>query len=345
MSQMLHNQNKVAVIWDFDKTLIPGYMQGPLFTHYGIDEKKFWDEVNALPAHYARQGLRVAGDTIYLNHLLTYVKHGRMRGLNNRLLFELGRQLTFYPGLPEFFSELKALARSKPEYLKHDIVLEHYVISTGLAEMIRGSAIAPHVAGIYGCELIENPLPPGYDVQKELPLDGDREVSQVGVVVDNTSKTRYLFEINKGSNRNSAIDVNSDVKPEDRRIPFPNMIYIADGPSDIPVFSVVKRNGGLTYAVYEGGNRAEFAQNDQLLRVSRIHAYGPADYRSQSSTSMWLKMHVEEICDRIVKDRDYYFAMKVSRPPRHLHPERGEESAETEVAPPTQGELFRSSQE
>lgn len=340
MSQMLHNQNKVAVIWDFDKTLIPGYMQAPLFKHFGIEEKRFWDEVNALPAYYARKGIRVAGDTIYLNHLLTYVKHGRMRGLNNRLLFELGAELVFCPGLPVILSDLKALARSKPEYLKHDIVLEHYIVSTGLAEMIRGSAIAPHVAGIYGSELIENPLPPEFDLQKEFPLDGDREVSQMGIIVDNTSKTRYLFEINKGSNKNPAIDVNSDVKPEDRRVPFQNMIYIADGPSDIPVFSVVKRNGGLTYAVYEPANRAEFAQNDQLLRVSRIHSYGPADYRSESSTSMWLKMHVEQICDRIVKDREYYFSMKVSRPPRHLHPEREEEEKPLEQPAPTQVELF-----
>lgn len=340
MSPMLHNQNKVAIIWDFDKTLIPGYMQAPLFRHFGIDEKRFWDEVNALPAYYARKGMRVAGDTIYLNHMLTYVKHGRMRGLNNRLLFELGAQLTFYPGLPTILSDLKALARSKPEYLKHDIVLEHYIISTGLAEMIRGSAIAPYVAGIFGSELIENPLPPDFDLQKEFPLDGDREVSQMGIIVDNTSKTRYLFEINKGSNKNPAIDVNSDVKPEDRRVPFQNMIYIADGPSDIPVFSVVKRNGGLTYAVYEPANRAEFAQNDQLLRVSRIHSYGPADYRPESSTSMWLKMHVEQICNRIVKDREYYFSMKVARPPRHLHPESEEEEKSPEPPPATQAEFF-----
>src|SRR5690606_34215151 len=140
------------------------------------------------------------------------------------------------------FSQLKALARSKPQYIKHDIVLEHYVISTGLAQMIRGSAIAPYLAGIFGSELIENPLPPGFDEQTELPLDEELEVAQTGTVVNNTSKTRYLFEINKGSNKNPAIDVNSDVKPEDRRVPFDNMIYIADGPSDIPVFSVVKHN-------------------------------------------------------------------------------------------------------
>ncbi len=340
MNRTLHNQNKVAIAWDFDKTLIPGYMQAPLFRYYGIDEQRFWKEVNTLPEYYARRGTKVSEDTVYLNHLLTYVKHGIMRGLNNKLLFELGRELEFYPGLPGLFSDLKALARSKPEYLKHDIVLEHYVISTGLAQMIRGSAIAPYVAGIFGSELIENPLPPGFDEQKELPLDEEREVAQMGTIVDNTSKTRYLFEINKGSNKNPAIDVNSDVKPEDRRIPFDNMIYIADGPSDIPVFSVVKRNGGLTYAVYNPGNRAEFAQTDRLLRVSRIHAYGPADYRPESSTSLWLKMHVEEICDRIVRDREFFLASKVSSPPRHLHPAPSTDKTSASQPAPRQDSLF-----
>ena len=242
----LHSQNIVACIWDFDKTLISGYMQAPLFARYGVDESRFWKEVNQLPELYARRGLKVSKDTVYLNHLLTYVRSGPMRGLNNATLRELGQDLAFYPGLPEFFLELKDLVSAKPEYRSHEISLEHYIISTGLAEMIRGSALAAYVEGVFGCEFVENPAPPGYYLQKEFDLPTEREISQIGVMVDNTIKTRFIFEINKGANKIPEIDVNAKMRPEDRRIPMKNMIYVADGPSDVPIFSVVKKYGGKT---------------------------------------------------------------------------------------------------
>ena len=115
----------------------------------------FWNEVNDLPAIYAERGTRISQDTIYLNHLLSFVKNGELKGLTNARLRELGRELIFYPGIFDLFGRLKAVAESKPEYQKHNIKLEHYIISTGLAEMIRGSEIAPHVDGIFGCEFIE----------------------------------------------------------------------------------------------------------------------------------------------------------------------------------------------
>ena len=73
-NHQIHGQNIVACVWDFDKTLIPGYMQRPLFEHYDIDEAIFWKEVNQLPALYSERGLRISSDTIYLNHLLSYVR-------------------------------------------------------------------------------------------------------------------------------------------------------------------------------------------------------------------------------------------------------------------------------
>jgi hypothetical protein len=316
----LRSREVIAVIWDFDKTLIPGYMQAPLFAHFGVDEEQFWDEVNRLPEVYARRGARVSKETVYLNHLLSYVRNGPMRGLNNRLLRSLGAKLKFFPGLPGFLEELRALARSRPEFVRHEIALEHYVVSTGLAEMIRGSALAEHVDGIFGCEFIENPPPPHFSRQDEMTLEGaDWEIAQIGVMVDNTIKTRFIFEINKGSNKNPAIDVNAKVRAEDRRVPIKNMIYIADGPSDVPVFAVVRRFGGKTYAVYDPASAAEFAQNDGLLQAGRIHAYGPADYRPQSSTARWLGLHVLAIGERIVKEREEATTSRVAHPPRHLH--------------------------
>ena len=335
----LHRQNIVACIWDFDKTLIPGYMQAPIFEAFGIDEEQFWKEVNALPDIYAKRGTRVSHDTIYLNHLISFVKNGCLKGLTNQRLRELGKELRFYDGLPDLFTRLQAVTESRPEYKKHNIKLEHYIISTGLAEMIKGSMIAPHVDGIYGCEFIEAPLPPNYSNQDEFPLQMEFEISQIGTIVDNTIKTRYIFEINKGSNKNPTIDVNASMDRVDRRIPMDRMIYTADGPSDVPVFSVVKSNGGKTYAVFNPESEAEFAQNDALLHAGRIHAYGSADYTEKSTTSKWLRMHVRSICDGIVAECEASLSENVSRAPRHLHDEDELDETSAEKVKP-QKDLF-----
>jgi hypothetical protein len=318
MATPLFKQNIIACIWDFDKTLIPDYMQSPVFRRYGIDEPTFWEEVNALVEHYHRRGYRLSPEIGYLNHLLTYVLAGPLAGLSNKVLRECGADLAFYPGLPGFFQVARTWVREKADYRKHDIRLEHYIVSTGLAEMIRGSAIAAQADGIWACEFIENPLQPGFLRQNELGLSAEAEISQIGMMIDNTTKTRALFEINKGTNKHPAIDVNSRVAVEDRRIPFQNMIYIADGPSDIPSFSVVKSAGGLAYAVYNPARQDEFAQNDRLRQVGRIDHYGPADYTEGGATPNWLRLHVQEICDRIVAEGDSAVAKRTSKPPRHL---------------------------
>jgi hypothetical protein len=337
----LNSRNIVACLWDFDKTLIPGYMQSPLFKAYGIDEKRFWKEVNELPKIYANRGCHVSRDTVYLNHLLSFIKNGSLKGLTNSRLRTLGEELEFYPGLPDFFHELRQVTVSKPEFRKHDITLEHYIISTGLAEMIRGSAIADFVDGIFGCEFIEAPLPPNFSQQSELPLEMTFEISQIGSIVDNTIKTRFIFEVNKGTNRNPQIDVNASMSRADRRIPIDHMIYVADGPSDVPVFSVVKGNGGRTFAVFDPSNPAEFAQNDNLLAAGRINAYGPADYRSNSTTAMWLKMHVAKICDQIVEECEEALSNRVMSAPTHLHKPEAEDAAlKKDPAVAEQAQLF-----
>lgn len=331
----LHRQNTVACIWDFDKTLIPGYMQTPIFRRFAVDEQRFWNEVNALAERYRSRGHVISPDIAYLNHLLTYVRHGKLAGLSNALLRELGKELRFYPGLPGFFRQLKELVAGRADFVHHHIQLEHYIVSTGLAEMIRGSAVAPHVDGIYGCEFIENPLPPGFLDQPEFPIEDEREIGQIGLIVDNTIKTRAIFEIKKGSNKNPAIDVNAKIRPEDRRVQMENMIYMADGPSDVPVFSLLRKFGGRAFAVYDPENPAEFAQNDDLLRQGRINAYGPADYTARSATSMWIQMHLTQICERIVRQREIALESRLSKPPRHIH---REESAPDDS--PLQEELF-----
>ena len=318
MSTTLFTQNIIACVWDFDKTLIPEYMQSPLFRRFGVNEANFWNETNHLVEQYRKRGYKLSGEIAYLNHLLTYVLAGNMPKLNNRIFRECGAEIKFYPGIPEFFKRSKQFVSGHEVYRKHDIQLEHYIVSTGIAEMVRGSAIASCVDDIWACEFIENPLQPGFIGQEELKIDADAEIAQIGLVIDNTTKTRALFEINKGTNKNPAIDVNSNIRPEDRRIPLENMIYIADGPSDIPSFSVVKKYGGKAYGVYHPGRPEEFRQNDLLRQSGRIDHYGPADYTHGSSTAQWLKLHIQAICDRIVADREAAVAQRVTRPPRHL---------------------------
>jgi hypothetical protein len=319
MATPLFTQNIIACIWDFDKTLIPEYMQSPLFKKYGVNESDFWAETNALVAEYHKRGYRLSGEIGYLNHILTYVLSGKMTGLNNKILQEVGKEINFYPGLPEFFEESRKYVLEKEEYLKHDITLEHYIVSTGLAQMIRGSKIAPHVDGIWGCEFIENPLQPGFLQQGELSISAEAEIAQIGMVIDNTTKTRALFEINKGTNKNQAIDVNAMVKPEHRRIPFKNMIYIADGPSDIPSFSVVRNNGGIAYGVYNPERSDEFAQNDSLRKAGRIDHYGEANYTKNSNTTHWLRLQIHTICERIISNRELFLLDKAKLPPKHLN--------------------------
>lgn len=342
MANSAFEQNIIAMVWDCDKTLISAYMQDPLFRHFNVDGGKFWAEVNALKSRYGAQGISVNSDTCYLNHILTYVKAGIFKGLNNRLLREFGSELKFYPGLPDFFGEVKRLIEDDPKYKAFDIRLEHYVVSTGFAETIRGSAIAPYVEGIFGCEFIEDVLQPGfldaphhsersYTTLGASPLSGSyppcgeessdasREISQVACALDNTSKTRYLFEINKGSNKYpETIDVNSSIAREVRRVPFQNMVYIADGPSDVPAFSILNNNGGSTFAVYPKGDVKGFKQVDALRRDGRVQMFGEADYSPATQSWMWLTEKARAIADRIVATKQAAIKNSAGAPPTHL---------------------------
>lgn len=297
-------QNIIAVIWDFDKTLIPGYMQEPIFNEYKIDDKEFWNEVNALPEQYAERGIRVNKDTIYLNHIITCITQGIFKGLNNEKLREFGKELKFYPGVPEIFRDMKDIVEKEQKYKTFSIQVEHYIVSTGLTEMIRESEINDYVDGIWGCEFIEKPIWSDLGNRMENNDNGEEVLSQMGYMIDNTSKTRAIFEINKGSNK-FEIDVNSKIDRDKRRVPFANMIYIADGPSDIPVFSILKQYGGKTFAIYPKGDTKAFNQVNNLIRDGRIDMYAEADYQKGTTAYMWLTENVKQIAEQI-----YNFSLK-----------------------------------
>ena len=312
---MTFRQNVLAVVWDFDKTLISHYMQDPLFEAYGVDPKTFWDEVNSLPALYRERGVPVNAETIYLNHLLAYVRAGRFSGLTNAKLRGLGQKLKFFPGIPDLFQATRNLVDQEP-YRTFDLKVEHYIVSTGLAEVIRGSLVAEWVDTVWGCELLEATYVPGAG---GMTLSADPgAVTEIAATIDNTTKTRALFEISKGANKHPEVNVNQRMPESERRVPLSHMIYVADGPSDVPAFSVVKRGGGKTLAVYRSQDTASFNQARHLQEDQRVDHFAEADYRTGSNASMWILSNLQDQADQVVEAHRRGLAEGQHSVPRHL---------------------------
>ena len=299
--------NIIAVIWDCDKTLIDGYMQDPLFKKYGIDSHRFWEEVNAIPAEMERKGIRVNADTYYLNHFIRCAHNGSMPGLNNAMLREIGKEQKFYSGIPEIFEQTKRLFVDDKQYSEYGIQVEHYIVSTGFAEIIRGSVLMPYVDEVWGCELLDAPGP-----------DGTEVISEIVYTIDNTTKTRAIFEISKGIGKIEGINVNSKIPKELRRVQFENMIYIADGPSDIPAFSVVKQNGGATFAIYPKGDMEAMRQVEQMRADGRVDMYAEADYSENTTANMWINSKIQDMADRIRDREQARILSSASAAPKHL---------------------------
>jgi hypothetical protein len=302
MPHALYTQNVVAFIWDFDKTLTPGYMQDPLFDSYGVDSNRFWSEVSGLKSYYADAGLEISRDTAYLGHILSYVRHGIFAGLTNEKLRELGARIPLASGMPDFMHRTRRVVGADDRYRRHGITVEHYVVSTGLRQMILGSGVADAVDGVWACELLPDPPGPGY--RRDCGAAATGVVTQVGYVIDNTTKTKAIFEINKGVNKNPTIDVNMTIAEEERRVPVRNMIYVADGPSDVPCFSVVNQFGGKTFGVYVAGSDDHYEGVASLQDQGRVHSIGEADYAEGSPADRWLLRALRVIADDVCATRE-----------------------------------------
>jgi hypothetical protein len=259
----------------------------------------------------------VSKDTAYLGHLLSYVREGRLPGLTNSKLRELGSQVVLAPGMPEFMARTKTFIAANARYVHNGVTVEHYIVSTGLRQMIEGNAIIKEVAEVWASELLSDPPGPDYLSKDSPDPDFDGPLTQVGYVLDNTTKTRAIFEINKGVNHDPSINVNARMAAEDRRVPISNMIYVADGPSDVPVFSVVGGAGGGTLGVYTRGEKSNYAGVKKLQDDGRVNSIAEANYEPDSAADLWLMSSLDDIATRICDRRDRSI-QSISGPAGHV---------------------------
>ena len=299
--------NIIAVIWDCDKTLIDGYMQDPLFNRFGIDAHDFWEKEKADLSATEEKRIRVNADTYYLNYFIKCAHNGTFPGLNNSMLRDIGQEQCFYPGIPEIFKNTKEMFSDDKSYSEYGIQVEHFIVSTGFAETIRGSELMPYVDGIWGCELLDAP-----------DQNGQELLSEIVYTIDNTTKTRAIFEINKGIGKIDGIDVNSKIPKNLRGVQFENMIYIADGPSDIPAFSVVKQNGGATFAIYPKGDLKAMRQVEQMRADGRVDMYAEADYSKDTTAYLWITSKIQNMADAIRNREQERIRSSASAVPKHL---------------------------
>ena len=293
---MSSSQNTIAIIYDYDQTLSPSYMQDDvMFPNFGIEGSSFWRRCAEL---VAEQGYD--NELAYMKVLLDTLALDRP---SNSDLRSLGAKLNFYRGLPEMFDDFGANLLSE-DALGHGVKVEHYIISSGLKVVIEGSRLAPYVRAIFACEFAEDEL---------------GRIAFPKRVISHTQKTQFLFRINKGL-LDLSQDVNDHMDPAVRPIPFPNMIYVGDGPTDVPCFTVMRKNGGHAIAVYnpDDPGRVGFKKCYQLsTHADRVRHIAPADFRRGSHLRMLLEQMVEEIAVRIVDQERAAVEAGTVRAPRH----------------------------
>ena len=272
----------VAVIYDFDGTLSPGNMQEFGFIQaIGKKPIEFWQESDEIAL-----GQDASNILSYMKLMFDEAKKAGIK-LRREDFKTFGASVKLFPGVTEWFKLINEYGKSK------GVKIEHYINSSGLAEMIEGTAIAKEFKRIYACSFLYNK---------------EGEAEWPGVAVDYTAKTQFLFKINKGilSVRDNK-KVNESKAEDNKRIPFPHMLYFGDGETDVPCMKIVKMFGGNSIAVYNPEIKKKVNVAKKLLRQQRVNFITPADYTKDSRTYQV----VCAIIDKIKADFDLAYLAKL----------------------------------
>ncbi|HBB14879.1 MAG TPA: haloacid dehalogenase [Treponema sp.] len=263
------NKPVVAICYDFDKTLTPDDMQAQGFIQsVGYDVSSFWEKSNGL----AEQN-DMDQNLAYMYTML-HESEGKVL-FTKKSLKDYGAKIQLFPGVKDWFERIRAYAKEK------GVIVEHYIISSGLKEMIEGTIVAPSFERIYASSFYYN----------------ERDVAEwPAQVVNYTNKTQFLFRIEKGTLDINDSGINDYFPTETMRVPFRNIIYIGDSDTDIPCMKLVNSNGGHSIGVYN----PESQKKDKVYKMmhdKRIKYFAPADYREGSELDTLVKAII---------DRTYY---------------------------------------
>jgi haloacid dehalogenase-like hydrolase len=267
-----YTKKTIALVYDFDGTLSPRPMQEYAFLpRIGVDAEAFWTESNRIA--------REEGADPLITYMHLMYKKAKAKGIriDRADLVAQGRAVEFFPGVDDWFDEVAAYVRTRAG--DSGIALRHYLISSGLKEIVEGTRIFGKFHNVFASEYWFDP----YD----LPYPKR--------VITDTGKTQYLFRINKGI-ENLGETINHHMAEAARPIPFSNMIYFGDGDTDVPSMAVVRKSGGHAIAVHPPG--AAPAKCVDLFKAGRCDFYAGADYRPKSE----LFKRTTLLLDRMIAD-------------------------------------------
>ncbi|MFC1658131.1 HAD family hydrolase [Candidatus Omnitrophota bacterium] len=258
----------LAIVYDFDGTLTPQPMQEyTVLPQIGITGRRFWGRVR-------REKVKTYSDEIatYMRLMIEQC-HRREFPLTSAVLSSLAENIRYYRGVRNYFTRINRYVARKT---KGRIILRHYIISSGLKEIIEKTTIYRHFYNIFA---------------SEYHYDEYGKPDFIKNLINDTMKTQYIFRINKGiENLNKSI--NNYMPEQKRKIPFQNIIYIGDGITDVPCMTVTKKNGGSAIAVHKGTTES-LRTCTQLLSAERVDFIAKADYNEGSELDRIIKLLLE----------------------------------------------------
>ncbi|MDX8414131.1 MAG: HAD family hydrolase [Mariprofundales bacterium] len=278
-------QERIAVIFDFDDTRGPDSTTGFLQQSGLQDIAQFWKEV----------GVMMADDwdpvPAYLTHMLEAVNDGRIEAITRDALTAWGKKVPLFDGVAAMFPLLRKVVRDA----NPSVTLDFYLISSGIGDVLRYTTIADAFTDIWA---------------SEFHYDQTGKAVAPKRIISFTDKTRYLFQIQKGiigkNARGKPFAVNKRVPPDQVRIPLNQMVFVGDGYTDIPCFSLIKQNGGIPIAVYDHKQAEKWGNAFQFVADGRVSNLHSADYRQGSDLMNFLTMAVRSLADRIAVSANSY---------------------------------------